>query len=121
MANNVKGLSNYLFFSDITTASDKTGSNDYTDVMIPTDTIMGIMVRASGRDIDILFRSLHGDDDVDFVTLSVVSATYTLPQVCSELIKMIQAEGRKFIKVADKRNGLYILPEITNCAITVAD
>tara|TARA_R100001463_G_scaffold85139_2_gene140007 strand:+ start:6505 stop:6870 length:366 start_codon:yes stop_codon:yes gene_type:complete len=121
MANNVKGLSNYLFFSDITTASTKTGSNDYTDVLIPTDTITGIMVRATGRTIDILFRSLHGDDDVDYVSLTATSATYTLPQICNELIKMIQAEGRKFIKVADKRNGLYILPEITNCSIVVAD
>lgn len=122
MANNVKGLSNYLYFSDVTTASTKTGANDYTDVMIPTDTILGIFAVHNAKAIDILFKSLHGDNDHDRVAITVDNTNLSIPQICNELVKFIQAApGGKMLKVCDVRNGIFALEEITACAITVQD
>lgn len=124
MANNSLNTEvvSYLRFCDTAGNKTKTGSNNYTDLVIPTNTILAIGGDAGAAAIKIVFQSVKGDSTDDSVDMTYDITRFGLPHVINEIVQAIQKPGGGVTTVCDANTGVVCTPALTGaCTINVQD
>ena len=126
MANNANTteLCNYLRFCDTAGNKVKTGSGNYTDIVIPTNTILAIGGDAAAAKVKILFQAVNGSATDDSVDIDYDISKFGLPFVINEIVKFIQKPGRGVIDICDVNTGFRfndVLASPAACTINVQD
>tara|TARA_R100000278_G_scaffold9073_2_gene10999 strand:+ start:3969 stop:4355 length:387 start_codon:yes stop_codon:yes gene_type:complete len=128
MASITSEQTSYLRFCDEAGNKERNGSGDYTDAVLPTNTILCLGGNAANAKMQMNFQKMNGTAGADTVTMDYLIATYGLPFALNELVKQIQKPGMTVIDIADVNTG-FVFSDVINlggntpvvCTIAVAD